>query len=251
MTDPLSALEAAIAAAAPRADAAMWQSVLAGPMRAARITTAPRIAMFVGQCAVESAGFMAMEENLNYSAERLCEVWPTHFDAEDAALCAHYPERIADHAYANRMGNGDVLSGDGWRFRGRGLIQLTGRFMYELFAKADPRAADPDWLTTPVGAAASACWFWTLQDTRPSLNVLSDAWNIPEVTRQINGGFTGLTERTTACEAALAVLDGAGATPTESDADRLMEEELDRLNTDSDADRLMDEELARLRAQSI
>ena len=192
----LDRLGGAIAAVAPHlsADAcAAWTVALAAPMRSSGLTTPRRIAAFLGQIAVESNGFTALEENLNYSAERLCQVWPSRFTAASAMMCDGAPKRIADTVYADRMGNGDYASGDGYRYRGRGLIQITGRTNYEALARADARAADPDWLTTPEGAAISACWFWTQR--KPSLNALADGWQITAVSRAINGGDNGIHER--------------------------------------------------------
>lgn len=242
MTDPLSLLSAVIRAVSPKVDAAAWSSVLAAPMRSSGITTPTRIAMFVGQVAVESAGFGALAESLYYtSAERIVDVFGrTHFaDATEATPFVGRPQALANRVYANRNGNRDEESGDGWRFRGRGLIQVTGRTLYAAFAKVENRAWDPDWLSTPAGAAESASWYWTLPFPRPSLNALSDAGDanaIIAVTRRINGGLLGLTERASGFWTAMAVMDPAGL-PTrilhapESQADRLMDAELQHLNT--------------------
>jgi putative chitinase len=162
-------------------------------MQSSGITTPRRIAAFLGQIAVESFGFAVLEESLDYSAGRLCEVWPSRFPAGSPNIdrCARNPVALANTVYCDRMGNGDGASGDGWTYRGRGLIQITGRANYEALAKADARAADPDWLTTPTGAAVSACWFWTTR----KLNALADAWELTAITRAINGGTEGLEER--------------------------------------------------------
>lgn len=202
---PLDSLPGVIRAVAPHIDAAAWATALAPVMRSSGIVTPRRIAMFAGQCAVESAGFTVLEENLNYSAGRLCQVWPARFPTLAAATpFAGNPQALACCVYADRMGNGDAASGDGWRFCGRGLIQLTGRSNYEAFAKAVTRPVDDviTWVTTPAGAAASACWFWTAR----GLNTLSDAWDVEGVTRRINGGTEGLAAREALCDAALAVL---------------------------------------------
>ncbi len=201
----------AMRAAAPKlrpADAATWAAALAGPMRDATITTAHRIAGFIGQCAVESDGFTTIAENLNYrSAARICAVWPSRFPTEEAAApYVNAPEALANNVYANRMGNGPPDSGDGWRFRGLGLIQMTGRREYAAFAASmacqiDRAAA---WATTPEGASASAAWFWAWK----VLNPVADSWDLTTLTRRINGGLIGLEERQRACTAALAVLGG-------------------------------------------
>lgn len=208
MINALSLLPATIKAVAPRADAVAWSTALAPSMRAGGITTANRIAMFVGQVAEESNGFQTLAEDLHYStARRIMDVWPSHFvSLSDAAELVGRPAALANRVYASRMGNGDEESGDGWKFRGRGLIQLTGRRLYTRFGAVESRASgDPDWLLTTSGAAASACWFWTLQDVSPSLNALADAWDITKATRRINGGLGNLAARVKACEAARSI----------------------------------------------
>jgi putative chitinase len=191
-TRPLSGAIAAVAPHLSEPLSISRASALADPMQSSGIRTPRRIAAFLGQTAVESFGFTELEENLNYSAGRLCQVWPTRFPtATSASDCNRNPERIANVVYCNRMGNGDFDSGDGWTYRGRGLIQVTGRANYEAIAKADARAADPDWLKTPAGAAYSACWFWSTR----KLNALADSWEITVITKAINGGTEGLEER--------------------------------------------------------
>jgi putative chitinase len=194
-TRPLSGVIVAIAPHLSASLADAWGSALADPMKSSGITTPRRVAAFLGQIAVESFGFTELEENLNYSAGRLEVVWPKRFPAGSPNIdrCARNPEALANAVYCDRMGNGDEASGDGWTYRGRGLIQITGRANYEALAKADARAADPDWLTTPAGAAVSACWFWTTR--KPSLNLLADNWELTAITRAINGGTEGLEER--------------------------------------------------------
>lgn len=194
VTDPLSSLPAAIHAVAPHADAATWAAALAPPMRSSGITTPSRIAAFVGQIAVESGYFTALVEDLNYSAERLCKVWPDQFPTLDSAWsCFRKPERTANVVYANRMGNGDEASGDGWTFRGRGLIQITGRSNYTSFAAAVhmPLDAAVEFAGGPNGAAASACWFWSAR----GLNAWADTWEITAITRRINPALMGAAER--------------------------------------------------------
>ncbi len=202
---------AALRAAAPdlhAVEAAGWARALAAPMQAAQITTPRRIAGFIGQCAMESDGFTATAENLRYShAARICAVWPSRFPTEAAAAAyVNAPEALANNVYANRMGNGTAESGDGWRFRGLGLIQITGRDEYAAFAASIGRNIDAAaaWAATPEGAAASATWFWTWK----ALNRLADAWDLATLTRRINGGLTGLADRQRACTAAFTVLGG-------------------------------------------
>jgi putative chitinase len=158
------------------------------------INTPKRIAAFIAQCAHESAEFKFIRENLNYRAESLMRVWPRHFpNIEIARQYAHKPEKIANRAYANRMGNGNEASGDGWRFCGRGLIQLTGRNNYELFAESIETPVDeiPDYLGTFEGASQSACWFWETNN----LNKWADTGDMVTLTKKINGGTIGLEDR--------------------------------------------------------
>nr|WP_294522997.1 glycoside hydrolase family 19 protein [uncultured Rhodopila sp.] len=203
-------LGAALRAVAPHlsgVERAEWVEVLGGRLCKAAITKSRRVAAFLGQCAVESGGFQILEEDLSYSAARLCEVWPERFpDAETAEACAFQPQALADHVYANRMGNGDPASGDGWFFRGRGLIQITGRTAYERFAKEMNMTLDQAvaHASTPAGAADSAVWFWSDND----LNKLADSWLLDRMTRKINGGPMGAAERNRLCTAALRVLGG-------------------------------------------
>lgn len=153
-----------------------------------------RLAMWLAQCAHESLGFSVLVENLNYSAEALRRTWPTRFpDVATANAYARKPERIANRAYGGRMGNGPEDSGDGWRFRGRGLIQLTGRDNYRACGAAlsVDLEADPDLLAAERYAALSAGWFW---DSR-ALNAFADAGDVAGVTRKINGGTIGLVDR--------------------------------------------------------
>lgn len=204
--DPIARVLAAIA---PRADPAVWAAALADPMRSSGIVTPRRIAMFLGQCAEESGGFRVLQEDLIYTASRLCQVWPDRFPTlARAQPYACNPTALGNLVYANRMGNGDEASGDGYRFRGRGLIQLTGRDMVTRFLGSQPdKTHGPEWLATPAGAAASACWFWSTRQ----LNPLADAWDVVSVTSRINGGLDGLGTRDATTSAALAVLDPSPA----------------------------------------
>lgn len=158
------------------------------------INTPQREAAFLSQCAHESAGFTALQENLNYRAESLMRVWPKHFPTmEIATQYAHHPEQIANRAYANRMGNGDEASGDGWKFRGRGLIQLTGRANYTAFGTTVNMTPDQviEYVQTFDGAVQTACWFWKTNN----LNQYADVNNIQTITQRINGGLNGLDDR--------------------------------------------------------
>ena len=199
----------AIQAVAPHANATAWAEALSAEMEAAEITTVDRVAMFIGQCAVESSAFQQWEEQLDYmTPQRLCAVWPRIFPTEsDASPFVGRPMALANRVYAGRLGNGDEASGDGWRFRGRGLIQITGRANYTALAKYLNRPLDEvvDWCASVGGAAVSAVWFWK---TRASgaLNHLADAWNIPAVTVLVNGGDVNHAARREACEAARAAV---------------------------------------------
>jgi len=171
------------------------------------INTPKRIAAFIAQCSHESAGFKFLKENLNYKAESLMRVWPRYFpNIETARKYAHQQEKIANRAYANRMGNGDEASGDGWRFCGRGLIQLTGRNNYEAFAESieTPVEEIPEYLMTFEGAAQSACWFWETNN----LNMWADKGDMVMLTKKINGGTLGLEDRIKHYNHALHVLEG-------------------------------------------
>ena len=188
---------------APDADAlaGRWTAALNDCMRASAIGTPERQAAFLAQVMVESAELRRVDEALGYSAERLRQVWPQRFPtAEAAARYARNPAALANHVYAGRMGNGDEASGDGWRFHGRGLIQLTGRDNYLAFARATgvDAVAHPDLLLEPAGAALSAGWFWQskgLNDLADRLDGAQADAVFEQITRRINGGTIGLQER--------------------------------------------------------
>ena len=161
------------------------------------INTVNRVAGFLAQCGHESADFTVLKENLNYSAEALNRVFPKYFKnaGRDANLYARNPEKIANIVYANRLGNGDTTSGDGWRYRGRGAIQLTGKTNYSEFAKSIGKSLEETvaYLETMEGAIESACWFWNSRD----INETCDDDDIVLMTKKVNGGTNGLEERTT------------------------------------------------------
>lgn len=172
------------------------------------IDTPERIAMFLAQCGHESAGFAVREENLNYSAKALDSVFGKYFKrgGRDAKAYERQPEKIANVVYANRMDNGDTASGDGWKFRGRGYIQLTGRYNYTKFAKDAGLGLREavEYLETVEGALESACWFWSTN----GLNKMADAGDIKASTKRINGGYIGLEDREKHYKHALEVLGG-------------------------------------------
>jgi putative chitinase len=158
------------------------------------INTVPRVAAFLAQTAHESGGYRAIKENLNYKAESLCKVWPRYFpDLATAQRYAHNQEAIANRAYAGRMGNGPEESGDGWKFCGRGLIQLTGKDNYSRYAQSLEISLDEasEHLTTFEGCVQSACWFWEANN----LNDLADKGDMLTMTKRINGGTLGLDDR--------------------------------------------------------
>ena len=161
------------------------------------INTPLRLAHFLAQCGHESGGFRATQENLNYSAKGLNGIFKKYFPTEAAAAAyARNPQKIANKVYANRMDNGSEASGDGYKFRGRGYIQLTGRANYTLFGKAigEDIANNPD-VVSGKYALLSAAWFWS----KNGLNKLSDGGAtdavVTSITKRVNGGTIGLADR--------------------------------------------------------
>ena len=180
--------------------AKQWWDTLFGPqeeldgkslLEEYEINTPKRVAAFLAQCAHESGGFVWLTENLNYSASGLMKTFPKYFpDEATAKRYERKPDAIANRVYANRMGNGDEASGEGAKYKGRGLIQLTGKNNYFWFAASiniTPEEAS-EYMQTFEGAAQSACWFWETNN----LNKLADAGDIKQMTRVINGGYKGL-----------------------------------------------------------
>lgn len=159
------------------------------------INTVNRVAGFFAQCAHESGNFKVKVENLNYSADSLNRVFPKYFKnaGVDANLYARQPEKIANRVYANRMGNGDESSGDGWRYRGRGFIQLTGKDNYQGFANSIGRDLNSviDYLAQDDGAMESALYYWKSRN----INSTCDSDNIESMTKKVNGGTNGLEDR--------------------------------------------------------
>lgn len=160
------------------------------------INTALRLAHFLAQCSHESGSFKLTQENLNYSAKGLLGTFPKYFDVATAIVYERKPEKIANVVYANRMGNGDKASGDGWKFRGRGYIQLTGHDNYANFDKTviEDVLASPELVATKY-PLLSAAWFWN----KAKLNTTADGGPTSEavakVTRKVNGGVIGLDDR--------------------------------------------------------
>lgn len=168
--------------------AAQWLAPLQRAMTRCGITTPRRAAHFLAQIGHESAGLTRLEENLNYSAKRLLEVWPSRFTDATAAACARNPERIANRVYAGRMGNGDEASGDGWRYRGRSPIQLTGRSNYAAMAELTGLSLveHPELALSIEPAAIIAATWWQSN----GLNRLADAGDVLAVSRRVNLGTT-------------------------------------------------------------
>jgi putative chitinase len=185
-----------------------WHRALEQLFPEYEINTPKRMAAFIAQCSHESAGFTALVENLNYRWQSLRKVFPKYFPndaiAQEYASKPNKQEAIANRIYASRMGNGDEASGDGFRYRGRGLIQLTGKHNYTWFAASleiTPEEAT-EYLMTFEGAAQSGCWFWETN----KLNQWADAGDIVTLTKRINGGTIGLDDRIKHYEHALHVL---------------------------------------------
>ena len=187
------------------AKAGEWIDAINATFEKFDISTPERQACFLGQCAHESGGFTALSENLNYSASSLCRVWPKRFPTvTDGQNYERNPQKIANKVYANRMGNGDEESGEGFAYRGRGLIQLTGKSNYE--ACGDAIGVDlvstPDLVATPEYAALSAGWFWN----KNNLNKFADANDMEGLTKKINGGTHGIEDRVARTQLALDIL---------------------------------------------
>ena len=158
------------------------------------IDTPKRLASFLAQCGHETMGFTRFEENLNYSVDAIKRVFPKYFRTVDPAGYARNPEKLANRVYASRMGNGDEDSGDGWKYRGRGLIHITGRANYAFAATSTgkPLLDDPDLMNEDAETMVlGAMTFWNAN----SLNKFADGDDIKGQTKRINGGYNGLEER--------------------------------------------------------
>ena len=180
-----------------------WFEPLQETFEKYQINTPKRQACFIGQCMHESGGFKILKENLNYSAKGLMNTWPSRFpDANVAEQYARQPEKIANKVYSGRMGNTE--DGDGAKYIGRGLIQLTGKDNYKAFGEAigEDLVANPQLVEEPRYAALSAGWFWN----KRGLNALADAMDITTLTIRINGGKIGIDDRIAKINKALDVL---------------------------------------------
>jgi putative chitinase len=210
------------------ADADKWYQAMLDIFPKYEITTEPRVAGFMAQCAHESNNFKTLEENLNYRTETLLKVFPRYFGEgkQNAAEYGGNPEKIANYVYMdiNRSKSGalgNTQPGDGWRFRGRGLKQLTGRNNYAAFGKTVNMTAEQaaDYVATPKGAIESACWFWN----EKKLNAVADAGDIVLMTKIINGGDIGLADRKQRWEHALKVLGGKVSLATSTELNNYTE----------------------------
>jgi putative chitinase len=217
-----------VAAGVKRDVAERWLPHVQNALARYGIETPRQVAAWLAQCAHESAGFAVLTENLNYSADTMAVVWPTRFAVQEPdpkrpgktkakkdakgknipnkfALALHRkPEMIANAVYSNRMGNGPLESGEGFKFRGRGLKQLTGKDNHARASKAlgVDLVANPDLLLTPQYAALSAAWFWAENKCGP----LADADDFVGLTKKINGGTIGLEDRQRRYKAVLATV---------------------------------------------
>lgn len=185
----------------------VWVDALNETFQRFNILTPIQQASFIGQCGHECGNFRILEENLNYRAETLMKLWKSRFPTiEVANEYAKNPKKIANKVYANRMGNRDESSGDGYRFRGRGCIQLTGHANYFHAGQAcgEDFVMQPDLVATPRYAAMTAGWFW---DTH-KLNQYADRQDFLMMTKKINGGTIGLDDRIRHINHALDILNG-------------------------------------------
>jgi putative chitinase len=172
------------------------------------ITSKDQVACFLAQCGHESAGFTVLVENLNYSSDGLCKTWPKRFTAATAGAYHRNPEKIANKVYCDRMGNGSEASGDGWKYRGSGFIQITGKDNYTKFSKSCGKSLDDtvEYCRTLPGAVESACWFWS----ENKLNTrFVDKKDFEGLTKAINGGLTGLSDRKHHYTEALRILNAS------------------------------------------
>jgi putative chitinase len=191
-----------------------WCAALNEILPRYNINTVNQVGDFIGQCAHESANFTQINENLNYSAQGLANTWPNRFAVKGsdgnpakpyvptslATSIQRNPEQIANNVYADRMGNGGPATGDGWRYHGRGLIQITGCSNYTAFGQTVNMTPEEvvEYVQTFNGAVETACWFWATHN----LNQFADSGDIETMTRRINGGLNGLDDRIAKCSLA-------------------------------------------------
>lgn len=189
-----------------------WYAALFNNLQEFDISTIERVAAFLAQTGHESMNYTALHENLNYRASSLVATWPNRFTYDTAIRYERKPEMIANKVYGGRMGNGDERSGDGWKYRGRGPIQITGKDNYRACSISlfgDERLLDdPDSLENDMDMAVkSACWFWNVRN----LNELADEGDVEAITRKINGGTNGLADRQNRYTAALTIIQDSNS----------------------------------------
>lgn len=172
-----------------------WVQLIEPIFEEYEINTNERAAAFLAQTGHESLDFTVLKENLNYSAKGLLGTFGKYFTPALAEKYARKPEMIANRVYANRMGNGDEASGDGWRFRGRGILQVTGKNNYAACSQFlfgdNTLVENPDLLLEKEYALKSACWYWA----KNKLNLVADTGDQEAMCRKINGGLNGLDDR--------------------------------------------------------
>jgi putative chitinase len=183
-----------------------WYYALHENLEKYEINSILRVAGFIAQTGHESNNYTALHENLNYRATSLIATFPKYFNYDNAGAYERQPEKIANRVYGGRMGNGPEGSGDGWKYRGRGILQVTGKNNYRecsVFIYGDERLLDtPELLESDMNdAVGSACWYWT----KNNLNIYCDNQDIKELTRRINGGYIGLDDRVLRYNAALEI----------------------------------------------
>jgi putative chitinase len=184
---------------------AKWLEPLNDTFAKYGISTLKQQASFIGQCQHESTNFRVLEENLHYSANGLMAVWPSRFPSADVAQqYANNPEKIANKVYGGRADLGNTEDGDGWRYHGRGVIQLTGRANYKVCGDALGQSftEHPELLLEPLWACMSAGWFWN----KKNLNPLADVEDWETMTKRINGGTNGLQDRINRIHKAMDIL---------------------------------------------
>jgi len=184
-----------------------WYTALVTVLPEFNISTRARVGAFLAQTAHESSNYTRLHENLNYSAQALLRTWPRRFNMQNVATYARHPEMIANKVYADRMGNGNEASGDGWKYRGRGIIQITGAENYrqcslhlygDLILLDQPELLEED----KTVAVSSACWFWNSR----GLSALADEGRMRDITLRINGGYNGEEDRNSRYVAAMTYL---------------------------------------------
>ncbi len=189
----------------PSGKSVEYAEALSKAMDEAQINTVSRMASFLGQIAHESNQLRGWMESLNYSAKAITKTWPKRFPTiESATPYARNPEKLANKVYSNRMGNGDEASGEGWKYRGRGPLQITGKESYRAagtYLKIDLEN-NPDLAIVPENGFRIATWYWTTHN----LNALADKGDFVGITKAINGGTIGLAERQAFYQKALSVL---------------------------------------------